>query len=371
MMIVKQKMATLVVTGLMAVNVATAWLSRSSPTVIGGSLRPKTTALFYRDLPEEAEEPILPVSIRRRASLEGVSLAPTGFWVMLRIAQDGYLPWQVTDDPQDAYAATSAEALTMIQLLSGVDMAGAILPPDVLAKLVIHHCESLVAQQQSPMFFAKQVAIAKDILDYVQETLPNSTVAFSQVHQWTQSRVQLPEATLDEVLVTDNTQAPFALTCTLRDFGSLTFTPSLQSLQAVLYQFSPQTSLAFTALALALRYRAPITVQSKEKLPLTLQGIQQKFPMYAAKSTLQQSSNRVQQNIVRGFEIHKLSGALKIALEKGDHAAAAKIRKALDEYDSMDELPTAELQEDGLVEQPQDLNDDGLQQNNMTMSVFQ
>lgn len=291
-----------------------------------------SSQLFYLN---EGAEPML-----RRASIEGVSLAPQGFWAMLRVAQDGYLPWQVTDDPQDAHAATSAESLTLIQLLSGVDMAGAILPPDVLARLVVMECENIANNEEEGGFDE----IAEDILYFVQESLPNATLPYSQAHEWVQSRAKLPMASLDEVMV--NTQEnSFSLTCSIRDFGTLTFSPTNEMLEKVLYQFSPETSLAFTSLALALRYKAPVSVLQMPQEGISLDALQQKFPMYATTSSLQKKSNQVQENIVRGFEINKLQGALRIAMERGDHQAAMKIRAALDEYDSMDQLPTADFEQ--------------------------
>lgn len=296
-------------------------------------------------------------SMLRRASIEGVSLAPQGFWAMLRVAQDGYLPWQVTDDPQDAHSATSAESLTLIQLLSGVDMAGAILPPDVLARLVVMECEKIVNNEEEGDFDD----IAEDILYFVQESLPNATLPYSQAHEWVQSRAKLPTASLDELMV-NTQQNSFSLTCSIRDFGSLTFTPTNEMLEKVLYQFSPETSLAFASLALALRYKAPVSVlQMHQEEGISLDALQQKFPMYATTSSLQKKSNQVQENIVRGFEINKLQGALRIAMERGDHQAAMKIRDALDEYDSMDQLPTADFEQ----------AEGGLQQNCTLGDVFQ
>ena len=82
-----------------------------------------------------------------RTSLDGVSLASNGFYAMLRCVSPAnkYLPLQVTDDPADATGvATSPESLTLIQLLSGVDMAGAILSPDILAKYIVLECERML-----------------------------------------------------------------------------------------------------------------------------------------------------------------------------------------------------------------------------------
>ena len=73
-----------------------------------------------------------------------------------------------------------------------------------------------------------------------------------------------------------------------------------------------------------------------------MEKVEDQFPMYSTVETLQKTSKRVTKNIERGFEIHKLSGALRLAIEKGDTAAAAKIQNVLDELESMDDLPTLE-----------------------------
>jgi hypothetical protein len=82
-----------------------------------------------------------------RAAFSGVAVSPTGFWVMSKVAPDQYWPVQVTavpntnvnsaanDRPATAATITSPEALTLLQLSAGVDMAGAILPPDILARI--------------------------------------------------------------------------------------------------------------------------------------------------------------------------------------------------------------------------------------------
>lgn len=338
-------------------------------------------------------------SIRKscRASLEGVSLAPDGFWAMLRITQDGYVPWRITDDPADAKAATSPEALTMIQLLGGVDLAGAILPPEVLARIVVLECERIVLVTEIENGNTEkenmrntvlnedsksQFHVAQTILRNVQGSLPNATIPYSQSHEWSQARAKLPMTSLDEVTctrqtsgsssaVTSNSLDSFTWTCQIQNMGSLTLIPTLDTVESVLFQFSPKTSLAFVSLALGLRYQAPITVvlfddgneiasngddedddgllheTSPAAAPVessgvvtTLEALQARFPMYKTRHSLQKRSTRVQENIVRGFEIHKLTGALKVATKLGDTAAAVKIRLALDEYDSMDDLPT-------------------------------
>jgi hypothetical protein len=89
-----------------------------------------------------------------RAAFSGVAVSPTGFWVMSKVAPDQYWPVQVTavpntnvnsaanDRPATAATITSPEALTLLQLSAGVDMAGAILPPDILARIIIGVCDN-------------------------------------------------------------------------------------------------------------------------------------------------------------------------------------------------------------------------------------
>jgi hypothetical protein len=57
------------------------------------------------------------------------------------------IPLRVTTT--DSISATSAEALSLLcQLLSGVDMAGAILEPDVSNYVVGLYCSSMEKEQQ-------------------------------------------------------------------------------------------------------------------------------------------------------------------------------------------------------------------------------
>lgn len=256
----------------------------------------------------------------RRVSIAGVSVSPKGFWAFLQIPGQGYLPLQVTHNPQDSYTSTSPESLTLLQLISGVDMAGAILPPDILAQLVVLHAES-----------QPTVLHSQDILQSLE--LPEGVDSYSETNQWHRSRIKLPQVTLDEL-----TLYPLRFDVTIKGLGPLSFVPSEDELKQVCWSYD-EASRDFLALALALRYRAPIIVR-KEPPSTTLENIEDEFPMFATVENLQRTSYRVQKNIERGFEIHKLSGALRVAIEKGDNAAAAKIRKALDELESMDDLPT-------------------------------
>ena len=384
----------LMLAGLQYHSLVTAFVPLSPITPF---LKPKTR-LFYlndeRKLPSDSdliqqigqrEQPqdTPPLSSRCRASIGGVSLAEDGFWAVLRVANDGYVAWQVTKDPADAKAATSPEALTLIQLLSGVDMAGAILPPDLLSKIVVMECERIIQQRnREGMFIQDEVMVlAQTVLKEVQASLPqeHATTPYSEAHEWVQSRATLPQVAMDEITVYTNGkgESSFQWTCQIEKRGSLALEPTPEMLQSVLYQYSPDTSLPFCSLCLALRYQTPITVVLEDEYVisdkqdngednmiqatpvLTLAALQEQFPMYATKQSLQQKSNLVQENIVRGFEIHKLTGALNIATKLGDSAAAKKIRQALDEFDSMDDLPTMPGgAEGGIVMENDDDNDE-------------
>jgi hypothetical protein len=121
-------------------------------------------------------------------------------------------------------------------------------------------------------------------------------------------------------------------------------------LSSLLYQYDEETSLLFTCIALSIRYKAPIVLETQPghretggppSLTMTAQQLEAAFPQRTTVGKLQQQSTRVQASIERGFEIHKLQGALTIAMKLGDEQAVSKIRAKLDEYDSMDQLPTA------------------------------
>ena len=126
--------------------------------------------------------------------------------------------------------------------------------------------------------------------------------------------------------------------------------------------YDPNASANFLVLALALRYKVPITISvdllnilanqfqsgNVHSIPaiVTSEGnydtaISRLLPDWRSLTDLREQSERVSQNINESYEVHKLQGALRIATEKGDLAAMEKIRAALDELDGFDDLPTA------------------------------
>ena len=146
------------------------------------------------------------------------------------------------------------------------------------------------------------------------------------------------------------------LECALPEWNDrtvVTVRPDL--LVSLAYNYDPESSPLFTCIALALRYKAPIVLEQQPSSSMSSDGgglwsseddLDREFPQRATLESLVEQSTRVTENIERGFEIHKLSGALQIAVRLGDNEAAEKIRARLDEYDLMDDLPTTEEGED-------------------------
>ncbi len=289
--------------------------------------------------------------------MAGVSVSerPPGFFVLLEGSR-GTVPLAVTCDPQDAYATTSPESLTIIQLLSGVDMAGAILPPETLAKLVVLHCESIpelfLDESKQSVLQMVHASLKKGRAAAANDQEDNSPLSFADAHPWLQSRTQLPQVTLDELVLSyvDNkdesgrwSSSPWQCTlkCNVKSIGTISLVATPDLIQAVSYNYDPSTSGLFISIALALRYKAPIVLEHAETIPYVASGekLDTLFPQRTTVSRLRQSSTRVTQNIERGFEVHKLTKALEIARRLGDIQAEAKIRAELDRFDSFQELP--------------------------------
>lgn len=267
----------------------------------------------------------------RRVSVAGVSVAPSGFWAFLQIPQAGdsrtayHWPLQLTCSPQDATSAQSPEALTILQLIAGVDMAGAILPPDILAKLVVLHAEEEPGSLNS-----------NAILEQI--SLPQGMLAYSELNDWQRSKLNLPQVTLDE-LTLDGSSGEVRLDVSVAGLGPLSFCPSQDALGEVCWNYNPASSLHFVSLALALRFKAPIVMdmQEQDKDDKTnkqlLTKVEDEFPLYTTVGELHKTSSRSAKNVEKSFEMHKLSGALRIAMELGDEAAEEKIRQALEDLE--------------------------------------
>ena len=402
---------------------------------------------------------------RRRATIVGVSVErSSGFWVVLQLANGGgggggdncghgsYHPLQVTNDPLDRVAATSAPALTLVQLLSQVDMAGMVFPPHRLAQLVICGLEeeeeeenkkiatekiteketTAASKQPSPSTIKKDLStpghdLVKNVQDQIHTLIgtfrrpsTSSTVnatntkddddeeeeeySYSEASTWIRSRIRLPLCTLDQVHLDLSSSCLFVprndnknnedyndldvvgvptrdddddarsgcqldVVVTEKDRSSsssssgnsnrnpdprwtyqLDLTESTVA-QVLLEDYQPIASRNFLAVALALRYKAPIVMAMQHKdnnnnhrsySYATEEDLRQKFPCYVTVWQLQQSSHRVMQNIEQSYEYHQLQAAWNMARKKQDFAAMAKIRTKLD---ALDEQMAFDLQQ--------------------------
>ncbi|GKY93608.1 hypothetical protein MPSEU_000328200 [Mayamaea pseudoterrestris] len=334
----------------------------------------------------------------RAAQIAGVSLSPSGFYVLLECSESAssksssndnnntlILPIQVTNDSRDVHQASSPQALTLLQLLAAplpVDMAGPVFPVETLTKLIVVQSdletstnEQEYQEQQHPIINYLQSNIAQQLQSRF--NVSDSSWRYSQQPDWIQARLSLPLCSLHRVqLHVHNDSMIWYLTVRALDMpvasslssssststststsstaalssNSLTFAPSEQALRQVVWRddetndehWNPQVAAAFTCLALALRYKAPIFLtQSPDTASpfISKSDVSTHFPLYKSQDELVQAPTRVHRNIETGFAIHKLQAALQLAMQKGDVAAAHKIRARLDEMDSMQDLP--------------------------------
>lgn len=265
-----------------------------------------------------------PPLLRRRISVAGMSVSPNGFWVIVQSSPEEYWPIQVTESEEDKNL--SVESLTLLQLLNGVDMAGPVLPPELLSRLAVEHAED----HESLQGLLDEIALPPDTL-------------YSELSEWQKARIRLPQVTLDAVeiiLEDDNNNSTFKwmLACQSPTIGGFKFSPETTTTT------SSTTHWAFICVALALRYQAPLTMKCHENTTkafwLSLQNVEQQFPLFTTTQNLRTAADRLSKNLQQGFEIHKLTGALKMAMDRGDIKAISRIREKLDEYDSFEDLPT-------------------------------
>ena len=322
----------------------------------------------------------------RRLDAVGVSVSKFGFLSLLSISstenQSYVIPVRITSDQSDYLAANSVEALTYIQLLGyGIDMASAgVFPPRILHDLVALHCTN-----NENAINDEGCSIIQNMLE---RDLPEG-ISFYDANPWLRSRVKFPKIELDcvkleliDVHGEETSQStsddlasfiPFSFILECRVEGKRLnvllcseilpdniidddcFDVGCEPLQAVSYQYGP-ASAAFTALSLALRYQAPLSISNeafdrvREKHSSSIIGcdksnfdsnIRRILPRWRSTGDLKGQTERIEKNLMQGFEANKLEGALRIAIEKGDEVAAQKIRERLGKFDSFDDLPTS------------------------------
>lgn len=269
--------------------------------------------------------------------IAGVSVSPNGFHVMLRDKQQQcYLSIPVTRHG-DTKKATTPQALTLLQLLASVDMAGAVLPPELLSQLVV-----VLSERDSGLVQEVQSSIATILASFGTKNQGESSLAYMEQSPWIQSKVRLPTTTLEGITVLANR---FLLTCAVEGYGrySIALDDSDDDTcpwKDLLYEPS-NVSAAFVALALALRYNTPISVVSTEFAFIDEDTLRSQFPSYQSADEVLEPADRSADHIARGFEINTLQAALRMAMDRNDVLAATKIREELDRLDSegMKDLP--------------------------------
>ena len=383
-----------------------------NPASLSLGCRKQSTSLFYsseNEFGNSTDSSTIPTSsVVERLRVNGVSVSPKGFHVLLESTTGGpkpettesskkeskekevqdtnkneereelqkrsstVLPLKMTNDPADTYAATSPESLTLCQLLSGVDMAGAILPPELLGRIVACHIEDKIEtlydddddENPEPSIFVPVLTpIEGKIWQYLQaqQAMLREQNLFGQADPKKDTSssstplAQMPQVTLDQLTLIplpsdDESSSSWKckLECALLEWKeNIVVEIKADLLASLAYNYDPESSLLFTCVALALRYKAPIVLEQSKDLTSnsdtnwsSSDDLDRDFPQRTTLENLQEQSTRVTQNIEKGFEIHKLTGALQIAMRLGDTKAAEKIRAKLDEYDSMEDIPT-------------------------------
>ena len=179
----------------------------------------------------------------RRTAIKGISVSPSGFLTLLETRSTSpktpkiILPIRMTSTSKDAFATTTAESLTICQLLSGVDMAGAILSPDVLKHIVGLYCSSCSMDDEedddendSGDWNPNQIIIEdelglempipnsyheeeeeediknddyakKFVHDFIKTSLGPNTNSFEEASTYQRSRVIFPKISLDSIRI--------------------------------------------------------------------------------------------------------------------------------------------------------------------------
>ena len=315
----------------------------------------------------------------RRLGLTGVSVSGGGFAVLWGLAnakgEKVFWPWYVTT-PQagDKKAVTSAQALTLCQLIAGIDLAGSRLPADLLAQVTVLSCEqdaglsdriSTAADPNNNGGTAERLVqdIQRQVQSIQRQWFPKEAakaskpLSYTDALGWIRARVRLPVCTLDQIIVEPNTDSDgrfqVSLHVQVRGYGRLVvehvtdqvLSDALEPLYDD-YTFSDETRRAFLTTALSLRYKAPVLLEHdgdatdpEEDKNLFVKDATQAFPLYTTVAKVQTPSDRVVSHIERSWEVHQLQAAYQIAIKKKDMKAVAKIRAKLDEMEEMSELP--------------------------------
>lgn len=217
--------------------------------------------------------------------------------------------------------ASSPEALTLCQLFQGIDMAGTIFPPDMMAVRCLQHLNAPI--------------------EYDGKEYP-----FATASEWLRARAPRPKVTLQQLVIgmdsTWSMMAPteddltFAMECTCElDVGG---TPETRELTVPL--------TGFQLVALAMRFPNPRALMPpflvadsslmehddnplSRPLAVPLDQLEKFFPDWFSQEDAARQSARVTSNLSKAYEETKLQSALRIAQQKGDNGAVEKILAAM------------------------------------------
>eukprot|EP00550_Attheya_septentrionalis_P003914 CAMPEP_0198286622 /NCGR_PEP_ID=MMETSP1449-20131203/5663_1 /TAXON_ID=420275 /ORGANISM="Attheya septentrionalis, Strain CCMP2084" /LENGTH=446 /DNA_ID=CAMNT_0043984407 /DNA_START=119 /DNA_END=1459 /DNA_ORIENTATION=+ len=346
---------------------------------------------------------------KQRVFVRGVSVTPEqGFVVVLG---GGRSTMVVPVTTRDTMQVKSPEALTILQLIGNIDMAGVLLPPQLLQSLVALYCsihsmthEKLIMNQSLPtnttknpentVFVEDELGLSlqdedeannandkttlrmimEGINEFVQETLPSSSDQKSESSGvicggeflGAQSSAisshdigcRAPHAydDDDDDDDDDDSNTDIVMDCTVMvrgQFQSLSIPMVGGWWKDLVYEFDePCTSAAYVTMALALRYHAPLWIETQiqtqadddpiiDMSSTDVTAMNDALPtLFQSTQQIQQESTGVKERIQTGFRVHQLQTALQMAVQQGDSQAATKIRQELDSLDSMDDLPT-------------------------------
>eukprot|EP00614_Pseudopedinella_elastica_P004589 CAMPEP_0172604970 /NCGR_PEP_ID=MMETSP1068-20121228/25222_1 /TAXON_ID=35684 /ORGANISM="Pseudopedinella elastica, Strain CCMP716" /LENGTH=443 /DNA_ID=CAMNT_0013407223 /DNA_START=162 /DNA_END=1493 /DNA_ORIENTATION=- len=263
------------------------------------------------------------------AKVHGLTVSDDGFKALLLTEGGGILA--VPIDGETEGVAKTPEALTLLQLFQNIDMAGTMLPPDVLQ---VKYAEAL----DLPI------------------TYNGTTYGYAAASPWLRVRSieQIPRVELLRIVIRAAPEGG------AKEGGGLR--PELhccRSSGADLASVVLSEGVSnFEAVALALRYKSQTEVRveteffksgffrepkgglgSEDGPRLGLASafpesdLPDRFPLWRSEKDAAEQEARITKSLVSSVESSKLEGALKIARERGDKKAEKKIREALRKFD--------------------------------------
>jgi len=275
----------------------------------------------------------------RNVEVHGLSVSHQGFVVLLLEPHSKcILPVRIDRVPG---LAQSPEALTLLQLFQGIDMAGAMLPPNVLS-----------------LRYAERVDLAFEFneIDYT----------FNEASEWLRARANLPTIELLRVSIRPGSgskgqagrkaepQPPQGLGAGV-GVGSGDAARDYEGPDAVEdddvavvnlnegFMFDLQCSRtsgalsfvaidgvsAFEAIALAMRHKATCSLSVSQTVlqdfGFPVAEIPVRFPNWQSKDEAAAQSSRLTQRLMSAYTMNRLEGALRVARRLGDKAAEEKI----------------------------------------------